>query len=314
MRTIGPLFHLARRLAVWSLSLAALWPEAVAQASRDLDWRTVAIAAPGVSYHEFQSEAADLSVSYHLYTPPGYVSEGQRRFPVVYWLHGSGGGLSGIEPLAREFDAAIRSGEAPPFLAVFVNGLRFGMYVDWKDGRAPLESVIVKDLVPHIDGAYRTVSSCRGRMLDGFSMGGYGAARLGFKFPETFCNVSIVGAGPLQASLDRTPRASGLQASDLLRDVYGSDPGYFTQVSPRRLAADNSALIAGGSRIRMIIGDKDETFSNNKAFHEDLLKLGIPHDWIVVEGVGHEPLKIMRSLGTRYWGFYRSAFEEEAAQ
>jgi enterochelin esterase-like enzyme len=182
MRTIRPMFHLARRLAVWSLSLAAFWPEAVAQASRDLDWRTVAIAAPGVSYHEFQSEAADLSVSYHLYTPPGYVSEGQRRFPVVYWLHGSGGGLSGIEPLAREFDAAIRSGEAPPFLAVFVNGLRFGMYVDWKDGRAPLESVIVRDLVPHIDGAYRTVSSCRGRMLDGFSMGGMGPPGLGSSF------------------------------------------------------------------------------------------------------------------------------------
>ncbi|MBU6319308.1 MAG: esterase family protein [Alphaproteobacteria bacterium] len=303
-----------KRLAVCSCLGLALSAAAVSQTSRSLEWVTGAIEAPGVTYHEFESEAADGAVSYHLYKPPGYDSDERRRLPVVYWLHGSGGGLRGIAPVARQFDAAIRSGEAPPFLAVFVNGLRFGMYVDWKDGSAPIETIIVKDLVSHVDSAYHTMPSCRGRMLDGFSMGGYGAARLGFKFPEIFCNVSIVGAGPLQETLDRTPRASGVQASELLRDVYGGDPAYFQEVSPRHQAASNAALIARTSRVRMIIGDQDETLGNNEAFHEDLLRFRIPHEWIVVEGVGHDPLRVMRSLGTRYWAFYRSAFGLTVAQ
>jgi endo-1,4-beta-xylanase len=48
---------------------------------------------------------------------------------------------------------------------VFVNGLVEGMYVDWKDGSAPLETVIVKDLVPHIDATWRTIAMREGRML-----------------------------------------------------------------------------------------------------------------------------------------------------
>jgi len=35
--------------------------------------------------------AAGTNGSYHLYTPPAYDVEPDRRFPVVYWLHGGGG-------------------------------------------------------------------------------------------------------------------------------------------------------------------------------------------------------------------------------
>ena len=150
-------------------------------------WVTHAVEAPGVTHHTFESAAAKARVSYHLYAPGSYEREPGRRFPVVYWLHGSGGGLPGIPRIARHFDAAIESGQAPPMLVVFVNGLVEGMYVDWRDGSTPLETVIVQDLVPHVDATHRTIATSSGRMLDGFSMGGYGAARLGFKFPGVFC-------------------------------------------------------------------------------------------------------------------------------
>ena len=86
---------------------------------------------------------------------------------------------------------ADEAGAAPACLVVFVNGLPSGMYVDWKDGSTPVESMIVKDLVPHIDATWRTIATREGRMLDGFSMGGYGAARLGFKHANLFRAVSI---------------------------------------------------------------------------------------------------------------------------
>jgi endo-1,4-beta-xylanase len=64
------------------------------------------------------------------------------------------------------------------------------MYVDWKDGSAPMETIIVKELVPHIDATYRTIATREGRLLDGYSMGGYGAARLGFKYHDLFLAVA----------------------------------------------------------------------------------------------------------------------------
>ncbi|HAC89187.1 MAG TPA: esterase family protein, partial [Planctomycetaceae bacterium] len=173
----------------------------------ELAWVTAEVKAPLVSFQTFDSDSAKTKVSYHIYKPAAYDRESQQRFPVVYWLHGSGGGLAGIPKVAAHFDAAIEAGKTPPCLIVFVNGLVEGMYVDWKDGSAPLETVIVKDLVPHIDATYRTIATREGRLLDGYSMGGYGAARLGFKYHDLFRSVSIMGGGPLQAELIQTPRA-----------------------------------------------------------------------------------------------------------
>lgn len=279
-----------------------------AEASAKVQWVTPEVKAPRVSFHTFDSAAAKAKVSYHLYTPAAYDREPTRRFPVVYWLHGSGGGLAGIPQVARHFDAAIETSKSPPCLVLFVNGLVEGMYVDWKDGTAPLETVIVKDLVPHIDGAYRTIATREGRMLDGFSMGGYGSARLGIKYPEMFKSVSIVGAGPMQAELIQAPRAGRQRAAEVLAKVYGGDQAYFRAVSPRTLAVQNAEAISKGSLVRIVIGDKDETFAPNKEFHEHLEGLKVPHIWSVLPGIEHDPMGVLKAMGDDNWAFYRAAF------
>ena len=268
------------------------------------------VKAPRVAHCTFESAAAKAAVSYHLYTPAAYGRDAGRRFPVVYWLHGSGGGLPGIPALAKHLDAAIEAGKTPPCLVVFVNGLEMGMYVDWSNGAAPVESMIIKDLVPHIDATYRTIPTREGRLLDGFSMGGYGAARLGFKYPEMFRAVSIMGAGPMQESLTKTPRASKVQSEELLARVYGGSQERFLEVSPRTLAKMNADAITKGSLVRMVVGDRDETYANNVAFHEHLESLKIPHEWRVLRGVGHDPMAVILELGDAHWAFYRQAFGE----
>jgi enterochelin esterase-like enzyme len=311
---IGRLFYL---FLSGVISLAAETPKPKSQphaASASPLWVTKAVQAPRVTHRVFSSASVRGEVSYHIYRPAVYGADAGRRFPVVYWLHGSGGGLPGIPAIAKRFDEAIEAGKIPPCLVVFVNGLEMGMYVDWADGSAPIESMIVGDLLSHVDSAYRTVAKREGRLLDGFSMGGYGAARLGFKHPELFRSVSIVGAGPLQSELKSTPRASRIQAEDLLKRAYGGDQAIFLEVSPRKLAERNAKKITQESLVRMVIGEKDETFGNNEGFHRHLQTLGIPHGWTIVPGVGHEPERVFAALGDDNWEFYRKAFGVSAGK
>lgn len=271
------------------------------------EWVTRAVAAPRVSHHVFRSAAAGGPVSYHLYTPAAHGHDPARRFPVVYWLHGSGGGLPGIPVVARLFDAAIAADRLPPCFLVFVNGLAGGMYVDWKDGSVRVESVILRDLLPHVDATHRTVAARGGRVIEGFSMGGYGAARLGFSHPELFAGVSLLGAGPLQPDFTQTPRAGPKQRDEIYRRVYGGDAAFYLAQSPWAIVERQAGRL-GELVIRQAIGDRDETFANNAAFHERMRTLGVAHTWQVAPGVGHDPTALIRALGDDFWAFHRAAF------
>ena len=286
LRSLAPLMLLSALLspgcaAPTPLPAASSVPGQPPAATSSPAWVTRAVPAPRVTHHVFASAATKGNVSYHLYRPAAYADE-TRRFPVVYWLHGSGGGLPGIPVVAQRFDAAIAAGKLPPCLVFFVNGLEMGMYVDWADGSAPVESMIIRDLLPHVDATYRTIAKREGRLLDGFSMGGYGAARLGFKYPELFRAVSLAGAGPLQSELKSTPRASRIQAEELLRRVYGGDQGTFRAVGPRALAERNAKTIAQGM--------------------------------LVLPSLSHDPDRVFAALGEANWEFYRQAFMAPSAR
>ena len=74
------------------------------------------------------------------------------------------------------------------------------------------------------------------------------------------------------------------------------------------LAEEHAAALTAGSLVRMVCGEEDETFANNRDFHAYLKDLRIPHDWIVLPGVGHDPFQVLTALGDRHWAFYRAAF------
>jgi endo-1,4-beta-xylanase len=144
------------------------------------------------TYRTFVSDAAGGEYAYLLYLPPSYEKEPARRFPVVYWLHGRGGDITAGLRVVRRLDEALRQGTVPEIAIVCVNGLKCSMYCDSKGGRWPVESAIVNDLIPHIDATLRTIPRREARGVEGYSMGGFGAARLGFKYPELFGSISIL--------------------------------------------------------------------------------------------------------------------------
>lgn len=278
------------------------------------EWITPNVRAPRVEQRLFESAAAKTKVSFFIYTPEAYEAEKERRFPVLYWLHGTGAGVAGVPVLAARFDAAIRAGKIPPMLVVFPNGMATSMWCDSADGAVPIETVVVKELVPHIDATFRTVASRKGRLIEGFSMGGYGAARFGFKHREVFGAVSILAGGPLDLEL-AGPRAVGRRAERdrILRTVYGGDLAIFKAQSPWMLAEKNAAALRTGTRVRFAIGERDNTLALNRALSDHLKALNIPHTVTAVPGVDHDARALLDGLGEANWEFYRAVFEKAGA-
>ena len=271
-------------------------------------WVTPAVRGPRLQHRTFASTAARSRVSYHVYTPDCYHTERVRRFPVLYWLHGAGGGLAGVRPLTMHFDRAIRAGKMPPLLVVFPNGHGLSLWVDSKDGRVPMETILIDELVPLIDASFRTIASREGRLIEGFSMGGYGAARLAFRHHRLFGGASILAGGPLQRDFTHSPRAGKQQRLRVLQTVFGGDHAYFRAQSPWVLAAENAEAMRGSTTMRLAIGDRDEMLSVVREFCTHLTGVGVSHTLTVLPGVGHDPVAVLEALGEANWEFYRTVF------
>jgi len=153
-----------------------------------------------------EGDAVDRDVI--VFLPPGYREDAQRRYPVVYALHGYS---IGAEQWSHEIhvpqtiEGAFALG-AREMIVVLPdsktrhNGSMYSSSVTTGD----FERFIAHDLVEYIDAHYRTIPTRRSRGLVGHSMGGYGAARIGMKHPDVFgtlyimspCCLSARGTGP----------------------------------------------------------------------------------------------------------------------
>lgn len=291
-----------------SAALALLPSSALAR-----QWATPPATTPLAQQHSFQSAVVGQTVTYHVMLPAGYGQQPGRRFPVLYWLHGANSVLTGIAPLCQWFNSAMAQGKLPPAIVVFPNGMPFGMWSDSKDGSVPMETVVIEELLPEVDARFRTIPNRHGRILEGFSMGGYGAARLGFEHHGLFGGVSLLGAGPLQLDFLSAPLGSSISEElrlQIYAAVWGSDPEYFIAQSPWVRAETNAAaLIALGTRIRQAVGQLDFTAPDNLVFEAHLTQLGLSHDFFYPPGIGHEPLLLLQHLSSVDPDFYRQQFE-----
>jgi len=290
-----------------SLALAPA-PEASAQ------WTTPPVTAPGLQYRTFWSPSLQATVSFHVFLPTAYNTNPTASFPTLYWLHGSGSPTAGIPQARTWFANAMDQGLIPPMLVVFPNGkgpLNPSMWCNSKNGAVPMETVVIDELIPHVDASFRTIASRRGRIVEGFSMGGSGGGRLALRRPDLFAAVSMLGAGPMQLDFMDAPDGTDVplkQRKLLYELVWGSDPAYYLAQHPWTIATQRAeALIASCMKIRIGIGTVDEMYPANQEFHEHLLSLAVPHQFIAVAGVGHDPVPTLQGLGPDTWNFYVEA-------
>jgi enterochelin esterase-like enzyme len=142
-----------------------------------------------------------------VYLPPSYGTQANRRYPVVYQLHGwlpGGEQWAGMIAFKDGSDRAIASGNAKEMIIVVPDSLTIhgGSMYSTSVTSGDFEGFIARDLVAYVDGRYRTLARRASRGLSGHSMGGYGTWRIGMKHAELYSSIYAMSSccvGPYTA-------------------------------------------------------------------------------------------------------------------
>jgi diacylglycerol O-acyltransferase / trehalose O-mycolyltransferase len=145
--------------------------------------------------------------------PAGYRRRPQRRYPVLYLLHGAD---ADYRAWTADGNAEAITAHAP-LIVVMPDGGADGWYTDWYVGakavRPRWERYHVEQLIPWVDATYRTIAGRRGRAIAGLSMGGFGALSYAARHPGTFA-----AAASFSGALDIGSEAAwGSRASEPAR-------------------------------------------------------------------------------------------------
>ena len=240
-----------------------------------------------LSTHYIKKSTSGIYLQYTVLVPPSYNSS-TRSYPVLLWLHGANGGSRSLHPLSLRFQKAMQLGIMPETIVLFPESKPLSMWVNSMRQNYMIENAVVFDLLDEVNSSYRILKGPQNFTIAGFSMGGYGAARLGLKYPNIFGNIVMVGAGTLGQDLSVTPRADENTRLNVLDDVYGGSNSSFYLQSPRYYAKENLRKIkALGTRISIFVGSNDEVYRQNEEFHGYLVDLGLSPKFTVLDGTQH---------------------------
>ncbi|MBO9518321.1 MAG: esterase [Porphyrobacter sp.] len=198
-----------------------------------------------VSRIEYWSSALGAKRGAYVYTPPGYMKDGT-RYPVLYLVHGAGDSADSWTSVGHAnyiLDNLIAAQKAKPMIVV----MPFGHTPD-RPGTNMLANTdfgddLIKDLIPYVDGNFRTLANQQSRAMAGLSMGGSHTIRYGLTHPELFDYIGIFSMGlgmqgPADVTAYETANDAALKkaAADLNLVYYamGKDDFLYGTVAPTR--------------------------------------------------------------------------------
>jgi len=241
-------------------------------------------AAAEVRPGTFASASLGREVSYVVDLPPSYEGSGSRRYPVVYALHGlfEGSGFWERRGLAPILAGLRASGAVPEFLVVAVDGGN-SFFVNAPGGR--YEDLVTKDLVAHVEAAYRVVPGRKGRALLGISMGGYAALHVAFEQPGFAVAVATHSA----MLLERIPSAdqgAGRWHMAAFNKVFGDpiDAALWAENDPLAWARKADPKTAPALYLDCGAEDRYGLATGNRDLHKILDERGVAHSFELPPG------------------------------
>lgn len=141
----------------------------------------------------FYSESAQRNVSFRIYLPPSYASNPDKRYPSVYLFHqfNSDSESFEIDKIDRVLNQGVANGSMKDMIVVMPDSSGTSWWVNGSGANGvKWQDMVVKDLVPFVDGHYRTIDDARYRGTSGVSMGGFGSFVIGLKYPDLFSSIA----------------------------------------------------------------------------------------------------------------------------
>ena len=203
------------------------WGSAVELPAKDQDTYSLKNVPQGqLRELSFHSPSTATMRRVFVYTPPGYDQDPAKRYPVLYLQHGWGENEYGwgVQGRAREImDNLLAENKTRPFLIVMIYGLtnetRPGGLRDYDI--SPLETILVKELVPFVDANFRTLSDQPNRAMAGLSMGAMQTKTITLRNLDTFSHIGLFSGGSIKP--DELADLAAFKAKNKLVFVsYGS--------------------------------------------------------------------------------------------
>jgi enterochelin esterase-like enzyme len=222
-----------------------------------------------------------------IYTPPGYDTNLNERYPVLYLQHGGGEDETGWPNQGRVdfiMDNLIAEGQAKPMLIVMDRGyavnpaappsIREPGARGFLQLNTALADVFIKEIIPTIDRDFRTIVDREHRAMAGLSMGGFQSFQITMSNLDHFAYVGgFSGAAFMPPGSDITKMYDGVWA-------------------------DATAFNQKVKLIYISIGtdEPERMYQGINNFHLELEKAGIKHIYFESPGTAHEWLTWKRSL------------------
>jgi enterochelin esterase-like enzyme len=213
-----------------------------------------------------------------VYTPPGYDQTSDKKYPVLYLLHGFGDTETGWTNAGRAnfiIDNLLADGKAKPMLIVMPFGhLSRQVVIEQNRRRASgpttrpridlttigkIQAELLDSVIPLVEKNYHVSADRNHRAIAGLSMGGAQSLVIGLNNLDKFAYVAGF--------------SSGINGD--LQPAFGS-------------FLDHPE--AANSQLKLLwfgVGDRDMLLKGNQEFENLLSEHGIKHEWVVTPGYWH---------------------------
>ncbi|MDR2894498.1 MAG: endo-1,4-beta-xylanase Z [Alistipes sp.] len=177
----------------------------------------------------YHSELLGREKPYLIFLPAGYDAQPDKKWPVLYLLHGSSDTHTAWRDkghMKSITDEHIEAGMTLPMIVVMPDargesenftGKNLGYFnqPEW-----PYEDHFFSEFIPYIESTYRIIGDKQHRAIAGLSMGGGGTAAYAQKHPEYFSSAcvlsgSLVRPSPVVSPLEFVQNATPEQVESL---------------------------------------------------------------------------------------------------
>jgi putative tributyrin esterase len=271
-----------------------------------------------VENFKIHSKALGVEKQITVYLPPSY-DAGRARYPTIYYLHGSAGNeRTWVDRLHLDDVADSLAREKLPEAVLVMPDGDASFWTNWEQPDAfastcstdtllvlykekpsafcvahgRYETYVATEVVPAIDGRYRTVRDARHRALAGYSMGGYGAVILALRHPDIW-TAAVSHSGPLEplyvgphpfnahpqygATVAEIVAQWAPERRPLLVMEFGTDTATWWARDPLRTIERLTSAGAFVPHLYFDVGGADPFADQSRALADTLQQLGVTH-------------------------------------